>query len=71
MDEDTGKFRKTGNVVKTLLSTHDTVIYGAWYDNVCRKYQDFTLSGWKGTNADNQKFSQSHCQQATIRPFGA
>jgi hypothetical protein len=69
MDE--GKSDKTGNVLRKLLATRDTVIYGAWYNDVCKKYHNFTLSHWNGTNTDNQKLSQSRCNPAQIQPFGA
>ena len=70
MDDDTGKSHKTQEVVRKVMETRDTVVFGAYYDDVYYKFKNFTLSKWKGTNQSNQETVVASCEPAAIRPFG-
>lgn len=70
MDEAMGKSHKTQEVVRKLLTTKESVIFGAYYENVHQQFKGFTLGTWKGTNESNQETVVAECEPAAVRPFG-
>lgn len=68
---DDGKVHKTNELLKNMQATQDTVISGAWYADVRKKFLNFSIDNWKGTNDANKTLtSNASCEVAEVRPFG-
>ena len=68
---DDGKVCKTEDLMKLVQSTQDTIISGAWYPDVRRKFEKFSIDSWKGTNDANENLiNDNDCKPAEKSPFG-
>ena len=68
---DDGKVCKTEDLMKLVQSTEDTIISGAWYPDVKKKFQNFSIDSWKGTNDANENLiNDNDCKAAEKSPFG-
>jgi hypothetical protein len=65
------KLSQSRELIERAIHTRDTVIAGKWYADVQGSLYNFSIDGWVGWSADNQKQQpSSSCAPAPVRPFG-